>query len=819
MATDQGIAPGAVSDVERGEADVGDKYGKQRIDAMLDRFTKEHGIKSLHDRLRIGLNEAGVLAVDFTKKRVQDMCRAVVETDEDAETLYEDLLAMVVDIQQHGPWAYASTLTNPESPLARAWFMLNTAVTKGYEKEQDLNDAEFVEHATRIEQHLRDAASTPEEFFETAKKHVLKRASRALRHQVYKPPTDKKPEGEWKELAAAQIKAGEKGTPVGEGLGTFLPMAIEGFKAGVATDAEGWVYVGAAERIKDGLLQSCGLTKEVVPDPRDPNRTVVMYKNESGQQVVKRVHPGFLVILSRSMDLARKIAKAINDEANVLQATEAETGHLRVIQTTEAERDEWDEDKATENWDRVAFLKMPELRSLREGTAETTALARPKEDFYRGMQYVRGMHVYLDALKKARHEMKRELTEHEKNALGADIWEKQTQKVEELRYINELIDGLIDRLPPDVDTVIDMAGGAGDLGLAVGTELLARGRALRRAEIVDPQEGVAQFMEKIITWLPFRKEMESAAHHTTGYLQDAKITPESMVVAKHACGSLTDDIVEMWRDSESPILVAMTCCQDKAADNPARYGIPQAEWHRLCKASAKTNTVVPEAPGPARDMALRELKTGHEAMDALDLARVEYLRRHGFQAELHKTDKFPKGNVIIARRLPRDFMGVADGLRALERDDPKRFDGMMTRLDQMARGRKPRGSADLRFGEGWRDVDYAELIRRMTPSEEAKEEEAAQAKKKAAAEREAEIERAEAAERQAVEEKAKRLAFLGDVFSDSEGSMQKFVKDRMKGKPGNMGKVMPEIQKIIQAGGDAPEVRKRIDEKMTELGY
>jgi len=37
-------------------------------------------------------------------------------------------------------------------------------------------------------------------------------------------------------------------------------------------------------------------------------------------------------------------------------------------------------------------------------------------------------------------------------------------------------------------------------------------------------------------------------------------------------------------------------------------------------------------------------------MTELDEARVRYLERHGIEAKLVQTDKFPKGDVIVAKR-------------------------------------------------------------------------------------------------------------------------------------------------------------------------
>ncbi len=84
----------------------------------------------------------------------------------------------------------------------------------------------------------------------------------------------------------------------------------------------------------------------------------------------------------------------------------------------------------------------------------------------------------------------------------------------------------------------------------------------------------------------------------------------------------------------------MTCCQDKAADHPARYGIAQADWEDWCHKSSKTND-----EENSKNQAI-----GMEAMNKLDEARLRYLHRFGFEAEIIRTDKFFKGNVIVARR-------------------------------------------------------------------------------------------------------------------------------------------------------------------------
>ena len=666
-----------------------DLYNKEAIGAQLDAFAEKYGLKNLRDRLRIGLNEVGILAFDRTNALVEILVEELGDTPEEAQRMYDELIDICVGIQESGPWGYASELADPESPEMKAWFMLAGAETMGYERERDLNDAEFVEDVKRIEAHLQAAGQDPELFFARAKEHLLKKSAEAIRFH----PEDK-----------------ERRVPMGEGFASFLPMALQGYEAGVVQDAEGWVFVGARGEIEDERIESVGLKKMVGPDERNSNRTVTFFVNDKGQRVIKKLHPGLLIVLSRSFDLATSIVKALNDKQDVIDVASDALGHTRVIQTTEQARK--DLGMETDEMPK-SFLRLSKNARAKDAPSTSMELSRPREEFYHQLLGIRAMYVYADALeqlRKRRAEQGKPVAERDMSLLSKKTWEKMEQKVEELRYVNNLISEQMDRLPDSIHTVVDMAGGAGDLGLAVTTALLSRGKDIRRTEIVDPQEGVSDFMETIIDHLPFRDDLERIMTHNTGYLQDAHITPDSIVVAKHACGTLTDDILAQWRDSESGMLVAMTCCQGKAAHEPARYGFGQQEWEKLCQESDLTNTQIPDMPGKARDRALHRLESGNRAMKKLDMARVEYLRRHGCKAELSTTDKFPKGDVIIARRLPKNFMQKLQTLQNLERTNPWLFESRMMQIDHLATGQN---SHQDEFGDGWMTDDFVELTRRF----------------------------------------------------------------------------------------------------------
>lgn len=843
---------------------------KDEIGKQLDEFAAANGIKSLRDRLRIGLNESAILAIDQFRTRLKGICRKLAADDREADEIYSNLETMVVDIQSHGPWDYARDLAQGESPEIKAFFILNGITTIGYEKERDLNDQDFQDQFGRILSSFDRAAEDPEKYYMEAREHALEMAASTIRLMHRKDEKGKDVEEPEEKLVAR-----------GEGLGAFLPMALMGRKVGVVKDDEGWVYVGADGMISDRLIETCGLKRKLVKDPRDPTRQVTMFVNSEGTEVVKKVHRGLLVILNSNYELARAIAAAYQEEREVIEVADSAIGHLHIHQTTEKKHIS-DEKADREHWERKRFLRRrKESRPTSEQT-ESRALLSLREQFYESMLEIRAYYVYLDALEAVRRQRRlaaimqlekeakkknREvtqdeidainvvLTEHDREVASEETWDKMKDKVEELRCLNGIVSELLPQIPEGVHSVVDMAGGAGDVGLAVSNELILQGREINDVEIVDPQPGISDFFDNIVDYLPLRDRLigrvrkegydpkkkrwtgrtyeQPVAHHNGGMLQDANLKPDTIVVAKHACGTLMDDMIQRFISSESPMLIAMTCCQDKAAGEASRYGMSQEHWDHVCVTSALTNTKVPDQPGKAREIAQRKLEEGQRAMLELDMARVEYLRRHGFKAELRLNPQFPKGDVIIARRLPKDFMGKLQELRELEKTDPLRFEAILQRLDGMARGRKYRGQDAVDFGEGWIADDFDELRQRLEPAYEANRREAALKMARQAVEDyqaklrakwEARLKEHEAAEKKAKKERAE--AFHKAIFADAGGKPNTYLEKRTRetGKPipkQEIGGVIGIINALIQENADRQpaEIRSLIDAKLDELGY
>ncbi len=771
------------------------EYDKEAIRRQLDAFAERNNIKTFHDRLRIGFNEVSVLAFERTNKRVRDVVASLAPSPAEAERVYADLVGICVGMQEGGPWGYAKELANPESPEMKAWFILEGAMGMGSMRQADLNELELVEDIKRIEKNLAEASRDPAESFEAARQLTLVDSEKAIRFEENDP---------------------NKVVPVVESFAALVPVAIRGYDSAVIQDAEGWVYVGARGAIDGAMLESMGLRKEIGPDDRNPTRNVTYFSNERGQRVIKQPFPGLLVVVSRSLELAASVVRAINSDQEVIDVAEDSLGHTRVVQTTEKAREKLGlEDETLPK----GFMRRPE-RPVGDVRSDSTELTRPREEFYRDLLYIRGNYVYMDALRQLKAKRQAEgkpVTDHEKGLLAEKIWSKMEQKVDELRHVNGILDEQLANMPEGIRSVIDMAGGAGDLGLAVSNELLSMGREVDRVEIVDPQEGVADFMETIIDYLPFRQRMEEVAVHNTGYLQDAHITPDSIVVAKHACGTLTDAVIEQWRDSDSAMLVAMTCCQGKAKGEPARYGFSQAEWDQLCQESDLTNTAVPDAPGKARERALERLGRGNRAMKKMDMARVEYLRRHGFKAELSTTDKFPKGDVIIARRLPKNFMAKLGEAQALAKSDPNAFDALMMRLDVLSAGGEPSGFDRAAYGDGWTPDDFAEIARRFVASRYEEVVPADASPDKPAAPNAGE-ERPDA--------KAAQKRVTESVFADYKGRIDLYVRARATAagktvEPSQLGPIINAIKsRMFRKDSEiAPDIRAGVDATMAEMGY
>ena len=556
----------------------------------LVNFSQEHSIRSLEDRIKRGLDPVGIVAIKETDEKVRAL-------SDKLEVSYDDVLEMVLGIQLGGPWKYAKRLKEAQDPATKIWIMLNAANTIGKEREMDMTEPEFIQDLARIDKLLDDANSDPDVFFQRAQQQVLTESQKRFRV--------------------------EDGVPISEMDNGFIAMSTNGYESGIIQDADGLLFVGA-EQINDSIFDQWGLKAEQRDDGR--GRMTTFYVNDKGEAIIKKLYPGFVIVLSRNFELAKAIVKASS-------SVEPETLGQKIYRPTSMPQDS-DKDARLKHTHRVVEETVPENLSEDE---------KLRAVFYNRLAFLKTREIFRDKanvlIRKMREKGKGRITNDTLESNVSQTKDKVKQKMEELQYMISIMNDEIRDLPTEIDRIVDMAGGAGDLGLAVSMEMLARGKNLTETDIVDPVEELAVFNRLIVDELPDAEKFKKVIKYKTLTLQEAEIPPDAIVVAKHACGDLTDTIIEKWVQSESPLLVIMTCCQDKAQDQPARYNISQDDWKKWCKDSSKTNSDDP-----------KKLEQGMEAMTKLDEARVNYLRRYGFDAKLTQTDKFPKGDVIIARR-------------------------------------------------------------------------------------------------------------------------------------------------------------------------
>ncbi|MFA5948397.1 MAG: methyltransferase [Candidatus Gracilibacteria bacterium] len=570
------------------------------VTAELETFSKEKGILNLKDKVQRGLDPIGILALQETNQRVHKLCEKMGAS-------YDDILKMTIEIQTGGPWNYAAKLKEASDPTAKLWMTLNAVNTIGKEREMDLTPDEFVSDLNRIDSLLDEALQNPEEFFEKkAKQHVLTESQKRFRIV--------------------------EDVPITEMDNGFIPMAINGYEAGILQDSDGILFVGSKNEISNEIFEKWGLKTEM---RNDRGRSIPFFVNNKGEAVAKKLYPGFVIILSRNFDLAKTIVKALRSPVVAERPNEDIMGHKVYVPTSMKERNEDEEAMSRiylETQGKIQTLFDSEFNENSEGL---TML----DEFYRSLYIVKKSVIFDDALTHLIEKKGNNISEKEKKDLKEKVQIKVLQKIDELKYLLSIIEPELKNLPADSDKIMDMAGGAGDLGLALTMQRFVNNISLSETQIVDPVAELGILTKVITDFLPLKEKFKKVMKHNAASLQEAEITPNAVVVAKHPCGDLTDTIIEKWVRSESPMLVIMTCCQDKAKDQPARYDIPQADWHDWCKSSAKTNSDNP-----------KKRAEGMEAMTKLDNARVAYLKRHGFDAKLIQTDQFPKGDVIVAKR-------------------------------------------------------------------------------------------------------------------------------------------------------------------------
>jgi hypothetical protein len=192
-------------------------------------------------------------------------------------------------------------------------------------------------------------------------------------------------------------------------------------------------------------------------------------------------------------------------------------------------------------------------------------------------------------------------------------------------------------------------------------------------------------------------------------------------------------------------------------------------------------------------------------------------RLASLKAELSTTDKFPKGDVIVARRLPKNFMNKLQEVQALEKINPRAFDALLMKFDAVAAGGTPPGFDRGQYGDEWTNDDFAEMGRRFV-SVAFEERVPVQAMEERPAAPDAGQERPDAKKLQ--KERVRQL------FAQEGGRIDLYVmnKAQQAGKPmapRELGPIVTAIRERIFRDETQPlaDARAGVDALMVELGY
>jgi len=335
----------------------------------------------------------------------------------------------------------------------------------------------------------------------------------------------------------------------------------------------------------------------------------------------------------------REAAMAVRDEGYIVQRRELELAFDEFVKQFQSEEDfkrniQEGEDDFKQLWDE---LKTAYIQKIRE-SGETML---KKLD----VQGVDSDEIVSLAQEVFAHSMKKE-------------YERNRRKIAETRALLSVLDRYKNDLK-GIDTFIDMAGGAGDLGIAIAETYAHDGVKVRIVDVVPALQMYSGYLKENGIHMNTRDRVEFELHP----LQETKISDEerkrTAIVAKHPCGGLKEDVVSEVIQNEVPFMMLMSCCQDKMCDHVDEYYQYYAdeidtkeEFVKIAKISARTNINLDEAPPGKRDELERKRESGVDAMNILDEITANRLRRAGYQVDIIRLEDpmIPKGNVLVARK-------------------------------------------------------------------------------------------------------------------------------------------------------------------------
>lgn len=257
-----------------------DDYKLDSVD--LERYNKHleelraYGLPGLEGRQERGLDPAGMLAVQETRKEIQEIAQKINVNIESIEAFTRAL--HVGDI-----WKNADELAQPKKAEVKVWMLLANLCHEV--NDRSLSKSEYLEDVTRIKQGLLQAKEKPEELLDVAVQKITE-------------------EAHLKFVLKDEVPFSEEDA--------FLYMAIAGKKYGVCK--AGNLYFAGANELDFSVLDKEGLTQI---EKEDRGRIATFFQKK-GKDAVKKLYPGLAIVFDDE-ELALQLAKSAE---NLIQKDE-----------------------------------------------------------------------------------------------------------------------------------------------------------------------------------------------------------------------------------------------------------------------------------------------------------------------------------------------------------------------------------------------------------------------------------------------------------------------------------------------------------------
>lgn len=267
---------------EHGKTELDEHEEKRRkmiaaILGELKAFGETYKLRNLEGRIQRGLDPAGMMAVEKTRQKLERIGR-------DLGADIEDVIKLTNELHVGGIWENADKLAEGEDPAIKAWMIAGEVTVRGKEKEGDLTEQEFVDDLERVNTLLDEAVGSPQEFAAQAHDNLVNRSKEQF--------------------------IVEDEVPVSEFDSGFLAMAVNGYKSGIVKDKGGVALFVGAKELDYSTLESAGLTGKLIKEKRgDREVDSFYYMDKDGNQVVKKLYPGFAIVVNGDMEVAKKLAR------------------------------------------------------------------------------------------------------------------------------------------------------------------------------------------------------------------------------------------------------------------------------------------------------------------------------------------------------------------------------------------------------------------------------------------------------------------------------------------------------------------------------